>query len=29
MQSFDKALVDLYKHVICITESYFQNKHKM
>ena len=25
MQSFGKALVDLYKHEFCITESYFQN----
>ena len=25
MQSFGKALVDLYKHEVCITQSYFQN----
>ena len=25
MQSFGKALVDLYKHEFCIRESYFQN----
>ena len=24
MQGFGKALVDLYKHEFCITESYFQ-----
>ena len=25
MHSFGKALVDLFKHEFCITESYFQN----
>ena len=28
MQSFGKAMFDIYKHEFCITESYFQNYYK-